>query len=252
MATAPYDNADYVLDLARALINDSALSKSGNLLADSQPYTFVFLNSAWRTLQDELMNSGVENFPNEIVLSNLPVVGSTDPASQAFISFSTFFDGNANQVAPLLPQDLVVPLKLWERPSGTNQVFAEMAPANDGLSSRTKTTNLGQWEWRGDSIYLIGATQNVDVRLRYSRYLADITPQGSSPIPILRSAKALAYFVASEFATARGSPVADSFAQKGMNEVKQMVERTTRKQQRGQHRRRGYSRRGGSRGWGWF
>src|ERR1039458_4727384 len=87
----PLDTADTVLNFARAALNDSILSISGNLLADSQPYTFTLLNLGFRMMQEDLADSGAPAFTNEAVLTGLPVVANTDPATQVFMSCQYFF-----------------------------------------------------------------------------------------------------------------------------------------------------------------
>lgn len=255
VSNAPYDTADYVLNMARTFVNDAAQNLGGNLLADSRPYTFVYLNSAWRTLQDVLMNAGVEVFPAEVVISAVPAVTSTDPASQQWMGYDNFFDGTNALNAPTLPADLVIPLKLMERQNGTQSVFKPMFPVNDGLPSRPKVPWLQQYDWRDNAIYLVGATVLTDIRLRYNRYLPDIQPDtqglGTTRIPLPRCAKALAYYIAAEYATSRGSPLADGFTAKGDNAAGQMISRTVRKQQRGNHRRQPYSARNRN-SWGWY
>src|SRR6185369_2304159 len=133
--TAPYDNLNTVLDTARAIINDTALAAAGNLLANNRNYTVTYANSAYRYLQDELMDNGVETFPKETELDNvLPAFDTTDPSVQVYLSFTGYNDGNQNYANPVLPVDMIIPLRLWERQHNvTTQNFTPMYPVNDGL-----------------------------------------------------------------------------------------------------------------------
>jgi len=110
---------------------------------------------------------------------------------------------------------MIVPLRLWERQNGTTEDFVQMDPVNDGLPSSSQTSRLRLWDWRGDSIYMPGAIQVNDLRLRYAAYLADLV-NGASPVMLLRSKNALAYFTAAQFAAARGSPAADALRNTGL------------------------------------
>lgn len=237
--TTPYDTATQVLNLTRSIINDAAQSISGAILTDTAPYTMELLNAAYRDLQHELINSGVETFSKESILLNVLAINtavSGDPSAQVYVSYTGYNDGVATYANPVLPVDMIVPLRLWERQNGTTEDFVQMDPVNDGLPSSSQTARLRLWDWRGDAIYMPGAIQANDLRLRYAAYLADLT-SGSSLVMILRSKNALAYFTAAQFAAARGSPAADALRATGLEFVKQMTVRTSRKKQRGEHRR---------------
>lgn len=253
--STPYDSSEYVLNLARAICNDMALGVDGNLLSDAQPYTTWFLRLAWRKLQARLRNNAIEEFPQEVILPSVPISTSTNPGSQMFIGFNGTFDGTNLQSAPALPSDLVTPLRLWERPSGQNAIFVDMYPTNDGLPSRPQTIWLNVWDWRDDCIFLTGATQVNDIRMRYKRQLADLTVKTSGvdpgPVPILECAPSLAYMVVEDFARSRGSVLTSEFKMLAQEEIQQLVTSTTRTKQRGNHRRIPYSRRG-NQGWGMF
>jgi hypothetical protein len=251
-----YDTAEYILNLARALVNDTAQNLSGNLLSDSQPYTQVYLNAGYRDCQDVLMNAGYEVFPKEQIIYNIPPVASLDPAVQVSLGFNGYFDGFANHGGLYLPSDMVTPLVLWERQTTVpgvvgNQVFVKMGPCNDGLPSRAKMTWLREWDWHNDQIFMCGSVQNMDLRLRYNCYLPELV-LGSSPpsqVMIRRVDRALAAFVAAEFAQARGSPQAQQFFELGNSKLQAILSQTARKKQRSNHRSQPYS--GNSHcGWG--
>jgi hypothetical protein len=240
IGTTSYNSAEYVLNLARSIVNDAAQGIQGDVLADSQPYTFVYLNSAYQFLQDELANNGEEIFKKEVVFTGMTPVVNIDPATQVFIYDQGYNDGGTTHVAPSLPQDLIVPLRLWERQSGTMNYFCRMLKANDGLPAKGKSSFNQYWEWRGDSIYMPGALLTTDMRLSYVAYLPDLT-DGTSTVQIRRATNALAYLTAAEFALARGSAAAESLRGQGLEMIDQMTTRTARSKQRGSHRRRPFS-----------
>lgn len=248
--TGPYDNANSVLNLARTLVNDAALSLAGNLLSNSQPYTFEYLNSAYRTLQKQLRDAGVEYAFAETQLLAMPAVVSPDPSVQVFIDFTQNYNGTSFSSSPVLPADLITPLRLWERPTQTLSNFQEMFPTSDGLPSRSQTAWLGEWEWRTQKLFMVGATQIQDLRLRYIPTLPDLT-DGDSEVLILESKEAIAYYTASAWAGTRGSPLADTLFTQGKMFADKMINATARKTQRAQHRRLPYSRRG-TQSYGWW
>ena len=81
VVTSPYDTAEYVLNLTRSLGNDAIQSLAGSLLSDAQPYTTVYLNSAYRYVQRKMANVGVQTFKKRIILTQCPIIyqGLPDP-----------------------------------------------------------------------------------------------------------------------------------------------------------------------------
>lgn len=250
---APFPTANEVLNRARAITNDAARSLAGNLLSNSQPYTFEDANRAYEDLQYELANHGYEDMIFDTVINALPACDAsvvTDPAIQLYISYSGFFDGVNILGTPVLPNDMMIPLRLWERQSGTLQNFYQVSPVNDGLPSIGRNGSLRYWDWINNTIYLVGATQVQDVRLRYVRRLQALV-DGDSLVQIPDSKDAMANLIAYTFAKSRGSQLADSFKADAMEDITRMCTRTSRKKQRGSHRRIGYGQRQSS-GFGYY
>lgn len=248
---APYDSAEYVLNLARSLVNDAAQSLAGSILADTQPYTLVMLNSCYRDLQRELVNRGVETFVKESIVTGVLQSTTDDPSVQLYLTFSGFFDGTTLNASPKLPADMIMPIRLWERQTGmTTSPFRQMNPTNDGLPTIAQSGRIGYWEWKNDALYFPGATQSNDLRIRYWSFLADIAAV-ADPILIFDAANCLAHKLGKQFGSARGSPLAQYMAAEEQRYLQQMVARTARKKQRGQHRRRPYGSRHRSTRFGW-
>ncbi len=248
--SGPYDNAQYVLNLVRSLINDAALSIDGVVFANTQPYTFPLLNTAYRDLQDSLADGGVETFIQTTQLLLVPIVDPVDPGNQVQLSYVGFFNGSVFFPNPTLPPDMMIPLRMWERQSYTTNYFADMYQVNDGLPSIIQTQSMRYWDWQSDKIYMPGCTQIVDLQLRYLAYLPDLT-DGTSPVLIPRCSQVLAYLTAYQFAKSRGSPLAAQFQTDAMNEVSDMVNRTARRTNRGNHRRQGYGQKATNNSNGW-
>lgn len=243
--TTPYDEVETVLYFARVIANDAGISIAGNLLSDAQPYIMPMLNLAWRKLQDRLSNNNIESFPEEVILTKLPAQAQTafaDPGIQAYINYTQYFDGVSGNLNFFLPQDCVLPVRLWERVSGQDAQFIPMTQARDGLPAITKSPYLRVWEQRGDAIWFQGANQNLDLRIRYKKFLPDIAGT-TNVIPLLRCAVAIAYLVVEIHAAGRGSVVLPVFNQERDEAIKQLINQTTRKHQRVNYRRQPYSRR---------
>jgi hypothetical protein len=241
-----YDPVELVLQFARVIANDCAISLAGNLLSDDQPATMPMLNLAWRKLQDRLRNNAVEKFPTEVIIPAIPVINpavQTDPAIQVWISSSGYWDGATLWPNITLPPNFQIPVKVWERASGQEAQFIPMFPASSGMPSTPKSSYSRLWEWRDDALYFIGALQVNDLRIRYKQYIPDL-PNTAAPVTIIRAAVALAYLVVEIFAEGRGSTVTQVFSAEKEDAIKQLINTTTQKKQRENFRRIPYSRRG--------
>lgn len=199
-----YDIANDILNAARVRLNDridTSQALSGTILENTDPWSRIAFNAAYRKLQKFLAYQGFSRLEVQADFT-LPAVVGTDPTTQVFVGFDT---------TPALPADLLQPLFLWERPSGSNRSFIDMDEVLNGLPSDTKTMFLKLWEWRDDRLYFLGAVVPVDVRLRYSQALADLVdddtnhvPWFQQPVEILRCEDSLADYICREVAIAKG------------------------------------------------
>jgi hypothetical protein len=153
-----------------------------------------------------------------------------------------YFDGAGYNPVYNLPQDMQIPLRVWERAAGVNATFLPMLQARDGIPATGKGSYLKLWEWRGDQLCFAGASQNLDLRIRYTRILLD-NIDVNTQVPLIRCAVALAYLTVEIFATSRGSLVLPAITQQGEDAIKQLINQTSRKKQRVNYRRQSYSRR---------
>jgi len=245
--TAPYDEIETILYFARVIANDAGLSMAGTLLNDNQPYIMPLMNLSWRKLQDRLANNNIEDLPAEAIITGLPAQNATsfaDPAVQAALGYQSYFDGQGYNTNFFLPQDMQIPLRLWERVSGMNAQFIPMIQAKDGIPAVTKTSYLRMWEWRDDAVYIPGANQVLDIRIRYRKIFGDLTAPTTDTIPLIRCAVALAYLIVEVHAAGRGSVMLPAFNKEKEDAIKQLINQTTRKHQRVNYRKQPYSRRG--------
>lgn len=258
--TAPYDFLESVLNVARTRLNDAIQSLGGDILTDTQPFTATMVNSAWRKLQYFLANLGHSRLKQTFIAYALPVVASTDPASQTLWSWTQFFDGVgyfAPPVVTVLPQDFILPLRLWERQTGSNQIFVPMQMAPDGLPQGYKIPFNRWFEWREDAIYMPGSTVSMDLRVEYAAYLPDfittnnvlgdpnqqLTP-ANMPVPIMRCQSALANYIAAEAGKARLDDAGSAFTAEAETDAKLIMNTEVKLKQRTPVSRRPYARRG--------
>lgn len=212
-ATA-YDTVNTVLQMARLRLNDKLVTiqpVSGKILDNTQVFSQVAVNAAWRRTQEHLGEKGYDRLVDECIIKLFPIVASTDPASQCWINWSGCFDGVNFYPEPRLPQFFNHPLKIWERWSNLNAEFTDppMQKILNGLPAQLKTTNMRFWEWRSDTLYTPGSQMLEDLRIRHISYIGDFldvgnTPWFAQPVPIMRCADGLAWMICAEIATARG------------------------------------------------
>jgi hypothetical protein len=198
-----------------------------------------YVNSAYRKVQRALSNIGSPGFVNDETLLVVPAVAGIDSALQVSITDAT---PPPNQ----LPSNLIVPLKLWERISGSTQDFQEMTDLTNkgGLPSRAQGQILSVWEWRTDGLFFVGALQNTQIRLRYRAAFIPLS-DGSSSILIRDSEDAIAYMAAAMAGGSRGSPMATQWDTVGQDHLNDLVTAAVHQNQRAGTRRRPYSSRSG-------
>ncbi len=209
MATAPLDTLELAVNLARTRLNDAIASIGGDVLTDTAAFTLTAINGGWRRLQEAGVSFGITWLKNEAVFTLVSPTGSTDPATQSYINWANYYNGSALLSSPILPQDLISPLVLWERVSSLQGQFFSMDKLDNGLPAIPKAARNQSWEWRQGAIYFPGSVNFTDIRLRYAAYYPDFVAAGTTPftgqlIPILRALNPLAWFIASEVAAPRG------------------------------------------------
>jgi len=233
VGSSAYNTAGQITSLVRSLLNDA----QGNLFTDT--VLLPYLNSAYRQVQRNIGNAGGGGFIQDDALLIVSAVAQTDTSLQVSISDAT---APPNQ----LPTDLLVPNKLWERASGSTDEFIEMVDLtrHGGLPSRAQDIVLSVWEWRNDGLWFLGATQDVQIRLRYLKAYPDLT-DSTSPVLIRNAQEALAYATAALAGWARGSPLAERWDDAATDATEDLVVAAVRREQQSSRRRRPFSARSG-------
>jgi hypothetical protein len=233
VGSSAYNTAGQITSLVRSLLNDA----QGNLFTDS--VLLPYANSAYRKVQRALGNTGAGGFLSDDTLLVVTAVVATDTSLQVSLTDAT---APPNQ----LPTDLLVPLKLWERPNGSTDDFTEMVDLtrHGGLPSREQDTTLSVWEWRADGIYFLGATTDTQIRLRYLKAYPDFT-DATSPVLIRNSQEAIAYATAALAGWARGSPLAEKWDDAAADALEDLLSQAVRREQQTSRRRRPFSSRSG-------
>lgn len=238
LASSAYNSAGQVTSLIRSLVNDAG----GNWATDSVLLPYV--NSIYRTTQKKIANAGGGGFVQDdtlLVVKAIPAA-QQDPGTQTVLN-------DATPAPNQLPSNLLVPLKIWERPNLSTQDFVEMEDLSQhgGLPSRIQTAALGEWEWRSDGIYFVGATQDTQIRLRSLMSFPDLA--GAGDVILIRGAvECLAYGAAGLVGLARGSTVAEKIDELYSDAVEDVILENVRREQGTARRRRSFRTR--MRNWG--
>ena len=233
VGSSAYNTAGQITALVRSLLNDA----QGNLFTDT--VLLPYANSAYRKVQRALGNTGAGGFLSDDVLLVVAAVAATDTSLQVSLT-------DATAPPDQLPTDLLVPMKLWERPNGSTDDFTEMVDLtrHGGLPSREQDSTLSVWEWRADGIYFLGATQDTQIRLRYLKAYPDFT-DATSPVLIRNAQEAIAYATAALAGWARGSPLAEKWDDAAADAIEDLVVQAVRREQQSSRRRRPFSSRSG-------
>lgn len=221
-----YPTVAQVFDIARIGANDTfagATNTPGEgriLVNEFEPVMLNFLNLAIAHYVRDLENGGVPSpvQRQEAILTPLtPInsasgVGVPNPGVQQYLGFNGFFDGLNLNTGLTLPANMLSPIKLYQRTSGTGLTFQEMFQAPDGLASLYQDFQLGNWEWRQDALYFNGSLVTMDLRLRYTGsavFIPTTTLPVNFPTTLINlqdSAEALGLWIAYIFCEPRLPP----------------------------------------------
>lgn len=241
-------NTTDVLNFSRVLVNDAQGSIAGQDLSDDRPYTWPLLNFCYGRLQNWLQDNNVESSTYAEDLIQLPISsGSTDPNATSRLGYDGFDDNNGfHYDAPTLPSLMLEPLGVWQRPTGQNQPFRYLPQRLGGLrASGYGSFQFQEWEFRQNSLYFAGGVYvPMDIRLRYTPSLPDLVqPTDGQPAPTIyfgRAGEALAYMVAAEYQEIRAAANAPNMRAKADKELANLANRSAKRDNQSQTRRKGY------------
>ena len=204
---APYDTINAVLNAARVRMNDAIQSIGGDVLTNAQPFTLVAVNSAWRVLQRTLAGLGYWTLEEETIITGLAAIVTADPATQVYIDWDGYYNGTATDPAKVLPDTLIEPLDCWEREATTTDEFQDMDLILDGLPRIPQVQGMRRWEFRANKLYMPGSLTDIDLLVRYSKFLADFTDPSvtpTQPVPIVQCLDPFSNLICAEMSKARG------------------------------------------------
>lgn len=246
-----YDTAEQILELARSISNDASTSNglAGDILADSQPYTFPILAKCYRDLQDDLITGGVETFSKYGHIYGVLPTQAQNPRTNVTISFIGYWNGQITNPAIKLPPNMIKPLELWQCPSG-NFFWGSMRQVPDSISSRNPAPLPGVWDFENDVLILPGSTQSYDIKMKYLLYAPDLTGP-TSQVYIQHAQTALANLVVADVSEMLGGLDVATFKDNAKKAIDKIINRTARKEQYSSFQRIPFRGRGIGRSQGW-
>ncbi len=269
-----YPTIEDVFQAARIHISDvrdGATSMVGESRVATDPWTpsIQYLNLALQALQRDCQDKGMPATREVSFIINglAPVnstlgVGAANPAIQVSLGFEGFNDGLVLHNPPVLPADLLVPIKVGQRITGSGTLFSPVPLANDDLPSINQGVYLGFWCWRTDHIWFNGSQNTMDIQLLYEgglpKYAITLNPDfwPTTLVPILDSADVLAWKVAQLFVAPRAAqypPGAVDYVETSYkSQMIQLVNRWIKTAQRAPACREGFGDDGSyGDGWSW-
>ena len=217
-----YPSLGVIANLVRVLVNDSKKGATGTpgegqILTNTSAELQALMNSAIRDTYRDVRISGQLTLMKDNYLLTLPPVnsplgvGAANPSVQTAIQFVGYFDGLLMVPDITLPGDLLFPMLMWERQSlgsGNPNPYVPMGEAVQALSPRAQQQSLGEWEWRTDGIWLHGALNSVDIRLRYLATYTDLANSSidwnNTYVPIMDSQECIADKIAVRYSARLG------------------------------------------------
>jgi hypothetical protein len=238
-----YDTVNTILNTVKTRLN-SLNKQQADILISNQPYMQQCFNTGWRKFQAFIANQGYSKFTKEVEIDNLAAKTSQDPAVQTFIDWDGYNNGTVLDATKVLPEDLILPLVVWQRVTGQNALFCQIEQWLDGMPSVAATPYNQVWDWRNDRLYFTGANTELDLRIRYANYIGDFIEANGLPwyaqtVPVVRALDSLSLYVCAEIAGSRPDLELDTvtFMQAAEAAAKLITNRDVRQKQRTNIRR---------------
>lgn len=205
-----YPNLQGICDTFRSSINDTFSNNSGSgtgqgggaglVMPNTNPDLLTFLNDAVADTYAELRNVGSpELILDNYIIEGLPALTQPNPAIQVGLSYAGFFDGFLWHPEWKLPIGLSRMLAVNQRVTNSGFGFGECHHYPAGIPGGRQGLFMSGWEMRQGTLWLSGATSQIDLRLRCRITYPEFGSKAASTInfsttyvPLLDSKNAIA------------------------------------------------------------
>lgn len=169
------ESASTAIGRARVLLDPTGSDRFSD--AKLIPY----LNIAYSQLRDEGITAREVTFAEAVAeLQNVP---------------AGTFDLSAYVKPGAVLASLANPITIWEKPAGSSDDSYQPVQRVNELPARTQTNYLLEYEWLGGDIVFLGATQNLDLKVRYEQIFPPLKA-GEDALGAIGVANILGYWTA--------------------------------------------------------
>jgi len=189
-------------------INTLARSLLGDVAQDvyTDAVLLEYIKTAYREMERLMRSAGVSVFRK--TSSALTVTSGTVTLTTA--------------TTPALPSDLLRPLEIMERVSGTG-TYVRMSQSYGVLEDRAATALIQEWDWKNNALFFPAASGDVQIKIEYEAELAALT-NSASALLIPNCMDGVAYLTCAYAVRARGmQEYADWFDKKAQECIKQLI-----------------------------
>ena len=167
----------------RSITNDN----QGQLYPDNSIGLLNAVRNAYNWLYGQIVRLQGQTF--RVVLSDIPYTPSTA--------------GQEQDLAGILPVDIYFPVKLEFRLNSGEEYVEVRRRQSLPPGTQTQPQRVQQWEFRGNTIFVIASQSTGQFKLTYMPLLG-LVSSTSDPILINNSVEAIAHYAAYELFRARG------------------------------------------------
>lgn len=191
--------------------NGSSANGAASLLIQGDTYQdavlLPFVNKAYRKVQTRFLEAGHKSATAETTLQL--------PANAQSLTDSS---------NPQLPPTFLAPRELFERITGSGAAFVLMGPCDDlpKLSAGATVATNGVWSWREDGIWFVGASNALDVLLRFFVAQTPLT-DASSAMTLRGCLDPVASYAAYLAGSSRGAAVAPTYKVQFEEDIKEFL-----------------------------
>jgi hypothetical protein len=205
-----YPTLQGICDLFRTQINDTMPNNAGSgtasgggsglIMYNANPDVLTLLNAACLDTFAELRNVGSpELILDNYIVSGLPALAQADSSVQVALGYAGFFNGFTWSNQWTLPIGMSKILAVAQRQTSSGDDFAPMGQFPAGIPGVQQGLYMSGWEMRQGALWMSGALQEIDLRLRcritfppFLSTAASVIDFSTAYVPILDSLNAIA------------------------------------------------------------